>query len=107
MNVPDPSGWPSFICRLTTSRPSARGLRELRLLRPGDSKRERMREPHQAPNRETFGPGLQAEPHFVWIRSSAGGAPRAERTKSAVLGTRDTRVNPEDEGPQSMETLKR
>ena len=33
----------------------------------------------------------------------AGGADK----ECAVLGTRDRRVNPEDDGPQSMETLNR
>ena len=38
-----------------------------------------------------------------WEGRDAGGADK----ECAVLGTRDTHVNPEDDGPQSMETLKR
>ena len=62
-----------------------------------------------------FGPGnergCQAEPHegsprldsVVRGGRAAGGADK----ECAVLGTRDRRVNPEDDGPQSMETLNR
>ena len=41
---------------LSLDNPPAVGARTARdpLLRPGDSKRERMREPHQAANRETL-----------------------------------------------------